>query len=231
MPEPDRPVKTIIALRGRSRFTPLRLCSRAPRMMRESFTTPSLGGEGHNPQTRVRGGAARDWPLRAPGAPSFTAPLHPLLRSFSSAAPLRPLLRPLFSYSEGWRSVVERKGRSRRAPRAPSGRRGARRGRRPVLDAPGERSRGPAAAKLSKSAAKTRIGPERRKRIVDIPGFSSRPILPWGALATASYTPPPRTTSKTPHAPHVPRKHIRITFAVLHTHATRRLRTSCVDRV
>ena len=42
--------------------------------------------------------------------------LHPLLRPFSSATSLRPLLRFLFSYSGGWRSAVERKGRSRRRP-------------------------------------------------------------------------------------------------------------------
>ena len=41
-------------------------------------------------------------------------PLHPRLRSFPSAAPLRPPLRSLFSYSEGWRGVVDGKRRSRR---------------------------------------------------------------------------------------------------------------------
>jgi hypothetical protein len=39
LPEPDRPVKTISASRGRSRETSLRLCSRAPRMMSWSVTT------------------------------------------------------------------------------------------------------------------------------------------------------------------------------------------------
>ncbi|MNL86575.1 hypothetical protein D3C87_2153340 [compost metagenome] len=32
LPEPERPVITISELRGRSRSTPFRLCSRAPRM-------------------------------------------------------------------------------------------------------------------------------------------------------------------------------------------------------
>ena len=41
-------------------------------------------------------------------------PLHPRLRSFPSATPLRPPLRSLFSYSEGWRGVVDGKRRSRR---------------------------------------------------------------------------------------------------------------------
>src|SRR6266545_672048 len=36
LPDPDSPVKTIRALRGRSRLTFLRLCSRAPRMRRRS---------------------------------------------------------------------------------------------------------------------------------------------------------------------------------------------------
>src|SRR4029450_704076 len=35
-PDPDSPVNTIRALRGRSRLTFLRLCSRAPRMTRRS---------------------------------------------------------------------------------------------------------------------------------------------------------------------------------------------------
>src|SRR4029450_3932546 len=36
LPDPDRPENTIRALRGRSRWTFLRLCSRAPRMTRRS---------------------------------------------------------------------------------------------------------------------------------------------------------------------------------------------------
>src|SRR5687767_9086505 len=38
LPDPDRPVNTIRALRGRSRWMFLRLCSRAPRMTRRSVT-------------------------------------------------------------------------------------------------------------------------------------------------------------------------------------------------
>ena len=44
LPEPDSPVNTIIASRGRSRLTSLRLCSRAPRTMRRSFTRCLLLG-------------------------------------------------------------------------------------------------------------------------------------------------------------------------------------------
>src|SRR3954453_7396170 len=38
LPDPDRPVKTIMASRGRSSETSLRLCSRAPRTIRLSAT-------------------------------------------------------------------------------------------------------------------------------------------------------------------------------------------------
>src|SRR5688500_9394228 len=38
LPEPDRPVKTMSASRGRSSETSLRLCSRAPRMISWSAT-------------------------------------------------------------------------------------------------------------------------------------------------------------------------------------------------
>src|ERR1700722_10378178 len=41
LPEPDRPVNTIIASRGRSSETSLRLCSRAPRTTSRSATAPS----------------------------------------------------------------------------------------------------------------------------------------------------------------------------------------------
>src|ERR671936_3173066 len=48
LPDPDRPVNTISALRGRSRWTFLRLCSRAPRMTRRSvalrFPSSAQGG-------------------------------------------------------------------------------------------------------------------------------------------------------------------------------------------
>jgi hypothetical protein len=41
-PDPDSPVNTIRALRGRSRLTFLRLCSRAPRMTRRSAALGSV---------------------------------------------------------------------------------------------------------------------------------------------------------------------------------------------
>ena len=46
-------------------------------------------------------------------------------------------------------------------------------------------------AKLSKSATKARIGPERAKRIVDIPRFFSRLIPAQGAFVADLDTPPP----------------------------------------
>src|SRR4051812_8798138 len=50
LPEPDRPVKTISASRGRSRLTSRRLCSRAPRTIRRSATcSQSSQGEAHQP--------------------------------------------------------------------------------------------------------------------------------------------------------------------------------------
>ena len=55
--------------------------------------------------------------------------------------------------------------------------------------------------RLSKSVAKTRIGPERRKRIVDIPGFYSRPIPARDAFATDLDTSTPRTVPGAPPAP------------------------------
>src|ERR1700679_3522662 len=43
-PEPDRPVKTINASRGKSRSTLRRLCSRAPFTIRRSATQPLSPG-------------------------------------------------------------------------------------------------------------------------------------------------------------------------------------------
>ena len=54
---------------------------------------------------------------------------------------------------------------------------------------------------LSKSATKARIEPERARRIVDIPGFSSRPIPARGAFVADLDTPPPRTAPGVPPAP------------------------------
>src|SRR5690606_564813 len=46
LPDPDSPVKTTMLLRGKSRSTLFRLCSRAPRTTRRSDTrvAPSLAG-------------------------------------------------------------------------------------------------------------------------------------------------------------------------------------------
>ena len=61
--------------------------------------------------------------------------------------------------------------------------------------------RGPRRRRLSKSVAKARIEPERRKRNVDIPRFCSPPISPRRAFATDSDTNPPRTAPGAPCAP------------------------------
>ena len=62
-------------------------------------------------------------------------------------------------------------------------------------------SRGPWRRGLSKSVAKAPIAPERRRRIVDIPRFLSRPIPVQGAFATDLDTPPTRTATGVPPAP------------------------------
>src|SRR5215475_13016533 len=56
LPEPESPVKTIIASRGRSRLTSRRLCSRAPRMINRSCTQPPpyVGRVRRPPQTLAR---------------------------------------------------------------------------------------------------------------------------------------------------------------------------------
>ena len=82
--------------------------------------------------------------------------------------------------------------------RVPSGRRGARRGRRRAGRVP---TRGPRGRKLSKSATKAWIEPECTRRIVDIPRFFSRPIPSRRAFATDSDTPPPRTVPGVPRVP------------------------------
>ena len=82
--------------------------------------------------------------------------------------------------------------------RARRGRPGGRRARRPTRDRPPRPVRG---RRLSKSATKAPIEPERRRRIVDIPRFFSPPIPARGAFATDSDTSPPRTA---PGAPPVP---------------------------
>src|SRR3954465_3421168 len=54
LPEPDRPVKTMRASRGRSRLTSRRLCSRAPRTIKRSATW-SQQGQGEEPKSVVPG--------------------------------------------------------------------------------------------------------------------------------------------------------------------------------
>ena len=61
--------------------------------------------------------------------------------------------------------------------------------------------RGPRVRRLSKSVAKVRIAPKRRKRIVDIPRFCPPRIPARGAFATDSDTPPSRTAPGAPPAP------------------------------
>ena len=86
------------------------------------------------------------------------------------------------------------------------GRRGARSGRRPTR---GRLPRPAHARRLSKSATKAPIEPERARRNVDIPRFSSRPIPARSAFVADLDTPPPRVATGAPPAP---RRHPQITF-------------------
>ena len=78
------------------------------------------------------------------------------------------------------------------------GRRGARSGRRPTRGRPPRPVRG---GGLSKSATKAPIEPERARRNVDIPRFSSRPIPARSAFVADLDTPPSRIASGAPSAP------------------------------
>ena len=72
---------------------------------------------------------------------------------------------------------------------------GSRRGRRPTRGAPpGD----PRRHRLSESVAKARIEPGRRRIIVGIPRFLSRPIPARSAFATDSDTPPPPDRPRSP---------------------------------
>ena len=82
--------------------------------------------------------------------------------------------------------------------RARRGRPGGRRARRPTRGHPPRPVRG---RRLSKSATKAPIEPERTRRNVDIPRFCSPPIPPRGAFVADLDTPPPRTATGTPPAP------------------------------
>ena len=82
----------------------------------------------------------------------------------------------------------------RRCPRRHR-RHGPRRGGRPPSP------RDPRRRQLSKSATKAPIGPERTRRNVDIPRFSSPPIPTRGAFVADLDTTPPRPTPQAPPAP------------------------------
>ena len=82
--------------------------------------------------------------------------------------------------------------------RARRGRPGGRRARRPTRGHPPRPVRG---RRLSKSATKAPIEPERTRRNVDIPRFCSPPIPPRGAFVADLDTPPPRTATEVPPAP------------------------------
>src|SRR6204780_820344 len=58
LPEPDSPVNTIIASRGRSSETSFRLCSRAPRTTSRSATCPQLLQISQFPRNRLTAGPA-----------------------------------------------------------------------------------------------------------------------------------------------------------------------------
>ena len=90
------------------------------------------------------------------------------------------------------------------------GRRGARSGRRPTR---GRLPRPAHARRLSKSATKAPIEPERARRIVDIPRLRSPPIPARDAFVADLDTPPPRVTTGAPPAP---RRHPRITLHGTH---------------
>ena len=93
--------------------------------------------------------------------------------------------------NDGWNCTFECEARVS----APGG---ARRGLRPTRGAP---PGGPRRRRLSKSVAKARIPPGRRRIIVDISCFCSPPIPPRDVFATDSDTPPPRTAPGAPPAP------------------------------
>ena len=62
-------------------------------------------------------------------------------------------------------------------------------------------SRTPWRRRMSKSATKAGIEPERARRIVDIPRFSSQPIPARGAFVADFDTPPPQAVTEAPPAP------------------------------
>ena len=178
-----------------------------------------------------RPGGSKRWPTHACRLPA-RAPLIPTCLTVSLSrritgevpgrgrrrGPRRPRPAPprrevhFALESDGWNCTFECKmhvsasgvvrGGRRRGPRAPFARRGARPGRSPAHRHP----RPVCGGGLSKSATKAPIEPERARRNVDIPHFSSRPIPARSAFVADLDTHPPRTrprspTSTTPRPP------------------------------
>ena len=75
--------------------------------------------------------------------------------------------------------------------------------------------------RLSKSVAKAPIGLERRRRIVDIPRFFSRPIRSRGAFATDLDKPPPEAVPRAPPAPPRPAEPVQQAAAIPPVHCRR----------
>src|SRR5260370_27211352 len=78
LPEPDSPVNTIMASRGRSSETSFRLCSRAPRTTSRSATAPLSTGSGNGYRDRLamvaRGSDISGAPRVAPRAGTVRRP-------------------------------------------------------------------------------------------------------------------------------------------------------------
>ena len=160
------------------------------------------------------------WPVRIECATPPDSPSIPRIRQpASSRAPregrpraTRTRLSRCCDVGHG-RLFRGRPGASSLPRREWSGR-GRRGGRvlRSVRRLPARRPPRPACGgSLSKSATKAPIEPERARRNVDIPRFSSRPIPARSAFVADLDTPPPRVATGAPPAPH---RHPRTIFFV-----------------
>ena len=132
----------------------------------------------------------RSWPPPSSSSPSGTIPdTNPGEKGSMSLSHQEDLGVPARGIPVG------RADRWRRSPQDRScARRGRpRRGPRRSFNLPESR--------LSKSVAKARIAPGRRRRIVDIPRFYSRPIPARSPFATDLDTLPPRDVPGAPPAP------------------------------
>ena len=158
------------------------------------------------------------WPVRIECATPPDSPSIPRIRQpASSRAPrggrpraTRTRLSRCCDVGHG-RLFRGRPGASSLPRREWSGR-GRRGGRvlRSVRRLPARRPPRPACGgSLSKSATKAPIEPERARRNVDIPRFSSPPIPARSAFVADLDTPPPRVATGAPPAP---RRHPQITF-------------------